>query len=610
MFSALSEALRYISRKQKFKYFFLVSLRALTGILDVAGIALIGIIAGLASSSFGNSAPLVIFGYSLPKVTPELLLALVVLVLVLFLFKAIIAIGLGKLITTFLAKIETEKSLEIVRYLFSGGLGLVKGLSKGEIFWAVTGSVATAFSGQLVILSTFISEGLLLILVAASFAVVDPIAALFVVVYFLGIIFILQLAISRSLRVAGKDAADGSVGSTTSVDDLLTAYREITVLGKSPFFFDKFQKNRTKLAHANANLIFLAGLPRYVVETALMLGVVAFVGVQFLSGNLTSGFVTVGVFLTGGVRIMASLLPLQAAIANSKSYTEQAKIGLELYTAAQAEKPQVPIHRASLSTSSIDELSESFGFAVSLKNVSFKYPDSDKFALSDIDLDIKSGQHVAIIGPSGAGKTTLVDLILGLVSPTSGEVNMKTSSHKSIVPNEHTGISYVPQKPGMVSGSIAENIALGVPSNLIDRERVVQLLQTVRLSELISSSEDGIDSSIGKQADALSGGQIQRLGLARALYTRPKLLILDEATSALDASAEAAITSALKELGQSVTVITIAHRLSTVQHSDCVFVVEDGQISASGKFKELRKTVPMVAEYVRLMSFEGDQPST
>lgn len=610
MFSGLSEALRYISRKQRFTYFFLVSLRALTGILDVAGIALIGIIAGLASSSFGNSAPLVIFGYSLPKVTPELLLALVVLVLVLFLVKAIIAISLGKLITSFLAKIETEKSLEIVRYLFSGGLGLVKGLSKGEIFWAVTGSVATAFSGQLVILSTFISEGLLLILVATSFAVVDPVAALFVVVYFLGIIFILQLAISRSLRVAGKDAADGSVGSTTSVDDLLTAYREITVLGKSTFYFEKFQNNRTKLAHANANLIFLSGLPRYVVETALMLGVVAFVGVQFLSGNLTSGFVTVGVFLTGGVRIMASLLPLQAAIANSKSYTEQAKIGLELYTAAQEAKQTTTKIKAPEVQSLMDEIAESLGFSVSLQNVSFKYLDSENFALSKINLKIKSGQHVAIIGPSGAGKTTLVDLILGLISPTAGTVNIETSSQQSINPIDHAGVSYVPQKPGMVSGTIAENIALGVPSEDIDRARVAKLLETVRLSELITSSEEGIDSSLGKQADALSGGQIQRLGLARALYTRPRLLILDEATSALDASAEAAITSALKELGKSVTVITIAHRLSTVQHSDCVFVVENGEISASGKFSDLRKTVPMVAEYVRLMSFEAETPST
>lgn len=605
MFAALVACLGYISRKQKFVYFFLVSVRALTGILDVAGIALIGIIAGLASSSLANSAPLVILGYQLPKVTPQLLVMLVGVVLLLFLVKAILAIGLGKAITSFLAKIESEKSLEIVEYLFSGGLGLVKGLSKGEIFYAVTGSIATAFSGQLVILSTFISEGLLLLLVAASFAVVDPTAALFVVLYFIGIIFIFQLAISRSLKRAGQDAATGSIGSTTAVDDLLTAYREITVLGKSDFFFEKFKTSRSSLARANGNLIFLSGLPRYVVETALMLGVVAFVGFQFLSGQLTSGFVTVGVFLTGGVRIMASLLPLQAAVANSKSYGEQAKIGIELYSDSIDFAKNNTLPNRNPENLEKQEISTTDkGFGVQISGVSYAYPGADKNALHNIDLDIKPGQHVAFIGPSGAGKTTLVDLVLGLIKPDVGTVEI-FSEENIIFPSQvHSHISYVPQKPGMVSGTIAENIALGIPNSDIDREKVKQALSQAQMLEFVNKLPLGIDSSIGKQSDSFSGGQIQRLGLARALYSSPKLLILDEATSALDASAEAAITASLKSLGRHVTVITIAHRLSTVQHSDCVFVIENGAVAASGKFSFLRKTVPMVAEYVRLMSFE------
>lgn len=602
MFPVLVACLRFMTARERTHYFLLVTVRALTGILDVLGIALVGLIAGLASSSITKSAPMVVLGFKLPTVTPELLLALVGAVLALFLLKAILAIGLSKALTSFLAKIETEKAVEVVNYLFTGDLNLIQGLSKAEIFWGVTGSVATAFSGQLVVLSTLISEGLLLILVAVSFALVDPTAALFVVVYFAGIIFLLQMLITRSLKHAGQNAANGGVESTTSIEDLLNAFREITVLDKTSFFVDKFQKAREKLAKANASMLFLSGLPRYVVETALMLGVVAFVGFQFLSGQLTTGFVTVGVFLTGGVRIMASLLPLQAAVANSKSQSEQALLGLELYTASREIRDlSHDADRSAESNSPANKTrvtAESPAVGIQFQNVSYKYPGADGFAIENVSIEIMPGKHVALIGPSGAGKTTLVDLMLGLMKPTIGEVSFfGTTSHS-------TEIAYVPQNPGLVSGSIAENIALGIPISQIDRDRVVQVLQQAHLWSFVSELPEGIDASVGKQSDAFSGGQIQRLGLARALYPKPTLLILDEATSALDASAEAAITSSLKSLGSSVTVVTIAHRLSTVQHSDVVFVIENGAISAQGSFQELRATVPMVAEYVRLMSFE------
>jgi ATP-binding cassette subfamily C protein len=165
-------------------------------------------------------------------------------------------------------------------------------------------------------------------------------------------------------------------------------------------------------------------------------------------------------------------------------------------------------------------------------------------------------------------------------------------------------ISYVPQRPGLVSGTIAENVALGLDLGEIDHERVRKALEQAHLWEFIQTLPEGVHTSIGKQADALSGGQIQRLGLARALYVNPGIVVLDEATSALDAGAEALVSQTLESLGSDVTVIVIAHRLSTVQHSDCVYVLESGRLMASGKFAELRKNVPMVAEYVELMSFD------
>jgi ATP-binding cassette subfamily C protein len=344
-------------------------------------------------------------------------------------------------------------------------------------------------------------------------------------------------------------------------------------------------------------------MPRYVVETALMLGVVIFVGYQFVTGQLASGLVTVGVFLTGGVRIMASLLPLQNAVATVKNQVEQSKLARELLAEAESQPIQ-----SSENLHLVDSSVKTSGsLEVSLHDVSFTYPGSSSPALKNLTLEIGSGQHVAFIGPSGAGKTTIVDMILGLIDPTSGSISIGngTMSHRELIQNGL--ISYVPQNPGIVSGSIAENVALGTDVIAIDEVRVLDALNTAHLGEFVSTLPDGIWTSVGSQADALSGGQIQRLGLARALYGRPKLIVLDEATSALDASSEAFIASSLKALGSDVTVIVIAHRLSTVQHSDVVFVVENGSITASGSFMHLRNTVPMVAEYVKLMSFEEFQ---
>lgn len=608
MRAALSRTWSFLSPREKVTYIVLVALRSLSGLLDVAGIALIGLVTGIAATGIDGGKPLVILGYQLPAASEKTLVTLVIIVLVVFVVKALLAIGLGRALYSFLAKVEVAKAKQIAQYLFDGTLSSLQRFSKAQLQWATLGSASFAFAGLLTSLATFFTEGVLLILVMTTFLLIDPGAAIFVTLYFAAIIGAIQFVIGKNLKRAGIDAQDGNVLSMESVNDVVDAFKEIAIFHKREFFLDKFVVSRKTLSNSTATINFLGGMPRYVVETALMLGVVAFVGWQFLSGQLATGLVTVGVFLTGGVRIMASLLPLQNAAANLTNQVEQARLAqvilLEIAHSKEGTKPK-PVALVTSEVALLKELDK--GLSLTISDVHFTYDGATNSVLNGVSMSVESGQHVAIIGPSGAGKTTVVDIMLGLIVPTSGHVSVGGFDPQELVSAIPGIISYVPQRPGLVTGTIAENVALGLSPEEIDFDLVLSALEQAHLTDFIQSLPEGIHTSVGKQGDALSGGQIQRLGLARALYERPKLIILDEATSALDAGSEAFISSSLDALAGDVTVIVIAHRLSTVQHSDVVYLMEEGHVTASGSFAELRKTVPMVAEYVKLMSFDEDE---
>jgi ATP-binding cassette subfamily C protein len=241
---------------------------------------------------------------------------------------------------------------------------------------------------------------------------------------------------------------------------------------------------------------------------------------------------------------------------------------------------------------------------VELKDVSFSYPNADQPALRNASFEIQAGTQVALMGPSGAGKSTIADLLCDVLTPTSGIIVRSNSLHSEDVLNKPGRVSYVPQRPGLVSGTILENVALAENEDEVSREQALEALQLANLAELISELPDGLDTPLGKLQDGLSGGQMQRLGLARALYTKPGLLVMDEATSALDAGSEAEIQKALDSMRGKVTVVLIAHRLNTIQHADKVILVEDGLVKDSGTFKELVARNPSVERVVDLMRVE------
>jgi ABC-type bacteriocin/lantibiotic exporter with double-glycine peptidase domain len=240
----------------------------------------------------------------------------------------------------------------------------------------------------------------------------------------------------------------------------------------------------------------------------------------------------------------------------------------------------------------VDTIHKGFEPWIQIENITMRYPEADNPAILDFSLQINPGQVVALVGPSGAGKTTIVDVLLGVISPDIGSV--KISGLDPIVAESKWpgALAYVPQDIVITNGTIRENIGMGYPPKNIDDDLVWDALKIAQLDQHVRGLPQGLDTVLGDRGSGLSGGQKQRLGIARALFTKPRLLVLDEATSALDGETEASVSDAIQQLKGGVTVVLIAHRLSTVREADLLVYINNGNLVASGSFQEVRDLVP------------------
>lgn len=606
MWQTVKTSLGLLTKRQRVGYVLLLVTRVFVNFLDIAGVAAVGLLGAAGASGFLGNREATFFGITIDIRTPGVLLTVMASVAVFFFLKAALSIVLIRKTVYFLADIEIKNATEIAQFLFTGGLSELRQYSKSEVQFAVTRSTNVTFSGVLGSAGTLVTETALLVFMFGLFVIVDPFAAIAITVYFLVVVFIFQAFSSQRMQQSGQDFTVGSMGVTQISLDMFEAFKEISVLMKQVFFLARFTEARTKYAHADAKMRFVMGIPRYFVETALAVGALALVAWQLRRGEVSDGLVTAGVFLAGGVRMMAALLPLQNAFLALRNQVQQARIGQEILAKSRASKDGITAILESSKDAMDSYVDSTTGVRVELSDVTFTHSGSEHAAVRNVSFFIEPGAYVAMVGPSGAGKTTLADLILGLNTADSGSVTVDGIPARGLRESRPGLMAYVPQRPGLVSGTLVDNIALGLPRESVDLDRVHSALKKARLEEFVNDLPDGVNTKLGKNVDSLSGGQIQRLGLARALYTNPKLIVLDEATSALDAEAEASISESIRNISKDTTVIVIAHRLSTVQRADAVHVIDNGQLIASGTFKQLRKSVPMIQEYVRLMSFDEE----
>ncbi|GHD79256.1 ABC-type bacteriocin/lantibiotic exporter with double-glycine peptidase domain [Salinibacterium amurskyense] len=463
--------------------------------------------------------------------------------------------------------------------------------NSADVVRLTDGSVGVTVSGFLLPFSTLFGEALSFLTIVVVLAVVQPLVAAIALGY-LGLLgAILYFWVAKRAREAGRVNLKYTLRSSRLITEMIGALKEVTLRGKSHEVADVVRSNRVHSTRARSNIQFLGQVPRYVLESGIVGGFVLVGTAGYATGGVTEAITAVALFGLAGFRMAPSVVRFQAVVSQVTANMPHASAVLaEIRSAESSVK-----YRVGRETLTIPESAS----ALSFENVSFRYAADQGDAISDVSFTIPFGSTVALVGSSGAGKSTVVDLILGLIEPTGGRLAIDQLDLTKLTQSWRQQVSYVPQEVALFDSSIAQNVAL-TWGNDIDEERVRSALAQAQLLDIVDKREDGIHGVIGERGLALSGGQRQRLGIARALYADPRVLVLDEATSALDTATEAAVTDAIKALHGEKTVITVAHRLSTIQHADQILFMSNGRVVAQGTFSELVAKVPEFARQAGL----------
>jgi ABC-type multidrug transport system fused ATPase/permease subunit len=396
-------------------------------------------------------------------------------------------------------------------------------------------------------------------------------------------------------RTLGIKSSKLNIISNEKIVEVFGSYREAVVRNRRDYYAREIGSYRFDLANTSAEMNFLPYVSKYVIETAVIIGALLIGGAQFVLQDATHAVATLAIFLAAGTRLAPAVLRVQQGSISIRNGLGQAAPTLDLIDALGDAELIENID------DKVDILHEGFVPEILAQNINLTYPGKPVRALSEVSLTIPVGASVALVGSSGAGKTTIVDVLLGILNPDEGSVLISGLPPLLSVAKWPGAVSYVPQDVVIAAGTIRENVALGYPLEEATDELINSALKVAHLDKFVQSLPNGIDTQVGERGAKISGGQRQRLGIARAMFTRPLLLVLDEATSSLDGETEASISEAIFELRGSITVVMIAHRLSTVKNADVVIYLSAGKVIATGTFDQVRAMVPDFDRQVRLM---------
>lgn len=561
-------------------------------LLDTAAITLILPLVDLLTGSSTDSGLITqisgLFGDPDPQ---RLTLILAVTVVALFIIKDVGSIVYSWWFAGFKSLERVKLQTRLLSHFLYSPYTTISRRSSSDMLRILNEAVAQVFGSAVYGLMSMITNVTSILAIIFALMIAAPLPTLAVVIYF-GIAAVLYFNVIKPIASrSGIASARASMDGYTTALAALGGLKELNIRDTQPFFVERYRDASLRGALAGRTAEFLGGLPRYILEILFIIAV----GLFFVLGADQTSRSTVGLlslFVAGGFRVLPSINGLLGNLAQfrfGRPYLDivHAEV-MESRRVEATRKPAGPPLK--------------FAEEIRIDDLTFRYPSGDRDVLSNVSLTIPHRTSFALVGSSGAGKTTLADLILGLHDPTGGRIavdSVDIANHKR---RWQKNVGYVAQDIFLLDGTLAENIAFDQHREDIDEVLLSKTVAQAQLDELVAELPQGVDTQLGERGTRLSGGQKQRVGIARSLYRQPKLLVLDEATAALDNETERRITQTIAALQDQMTVIIIAHRLSTIKHCDQIAFLKAGRVEAVGTFHELLRASGDFAELVRLAS--------
>ncbi|KQX06388.1 MULTISPECIES: ABC transporter ATP-binding protein [unclassified Leifsonia] len=555
-------------------------------LLDVGAMTLLALI--ITPIVTGSPITLPIIGQFPASAAPWLVLAACGLIIL----KSLLSVGLHWVATRRFARYELEIGQRMFRAYIHSSWEERSKRSVAEVTRIADGGIANTIMGFILPLALIPGSLLTFVLILVVLVVAQPLTAIIALLYLGLVAFVVNHFVTRRALLAGRVNRNASYRVAIFMTEMVEALKEITLRNRLDQVSRVVTSERIRAVRARANSSFLSVIPKYAFEAALVGGFLLIGGASFLIAGPDQAIISVALFAVTGFRLIPAINGVQSGIIQASATIPSAQDVIDDITRSENDVNATEIgqDRATLPASPR---------VLSLHQVKFRYPTTTGLVLRGVDIDIPFGSSLGIVGPSGAGKSTLIDILLGLSTPTEGRLTIDDLPLGDVLRAWRGRVGYVPQRVALFDGSIAQNVALTWDDDF-DPERVERALEMAQLSAVVDARETGMYSKIGERGIALSGGQQQRLGIARALYADPLVLVLDEATSSLDTKTEDDVTKAIRGLQGELTVISVAHRLSTVKDYDQICYLEDGRVLGLDTFYGLATTLPAFGEQVAL----------
>jgi ABC-type multidrug transport system fused ATPase/permease subunit len=596
--------LKLVNKSDRIKLFLVSAIQIFLSLFDLVGVALIGLIgsvsvAAISSTKLAGRTESAIDSLGIQDLSSQNQVAILgVLAATLMVSKTCASLYLNKRVIFYLSRRGAVITANLTANLFKKSYIDIKRQGSQNLIYSLTAGVNGITAGVLGSSVALIADFSLLLILIGGLLLVNTTMTLFLLLTLSSVALIMYLFIRNKNKKLAVLSAKYSIDASNKIFEAIGSYRELTLRGQRQYFADTIGATRMLQAEAGAQNSYLMNVNKYILEASVVIITLLIAGIQFLLSNALRSVATLTLFFAAITRIAPAVFRIQQNFLTIKTSLGMAKPTLDLIYSLN-----LSINKQYFEKSIQKIQTEHLGFKSEIKvnHLSFKYQGSDSFAIRDINLKLSSGMQVALVGPSGAGKSTLVDLLLGLHHPSSGDVEISGESATNAIEKWPGAVAYVPQEIQVVSGSILENVLLGFSNYDENKEAVVRALQMAELGEYLDPEGKVIELNIGDEGGKMSGGQRQRIGIARALLTKPKILILDEATSSLDAQTENSVTSTINKIRGDSLVVVVAHRLATVRQADLVIYMQDGQIMAHGSFEEVRQSIPDFDAQAQLM---------